>query len=67
MANKKWKWKAGFLVSARTGVAFTLNQAYHLIPVNEDIEEACEDVLIPYEEKHDTILQIEKLKRKRRA
>jgi hypothetical protein len=55
--NKKYKWKAGRVVGVKSGstVSYSTIEAYHLIPVDEDMEEVCKDVLLPYKEADDEL------------
>jgi hypothetical protein len=55
MSKNKWTWKAGRLVKAGTDVSFSIDEAYHWMPVHDDIAKACEDVLIDYKEDRDRL------------
>jgi hypothetical protein len=60
MENNKWKWKAGRLVRTRARgrdaeTSYSTVEAYHLIPVDADIAEACDGVLAPYKEWRDDL------------
>ena len=57
MAKKKWEWKKGRLVRTRPGtnLSFNINEAYHRIPTDDDIAEACEGVLRRYKTWRDEI------------
>lgn len=49
-----WHWKAGRLVNETIHASISIAEAYHLMPANHRIAEACKEVLIPYDPLQDT-------------
>ena len=52
MAKNKWTWKAGRLHHpTEHGISLNINEAYRAQEKNDDIADACEDVLKPYDKR----------------
>ncbi len=53
MKNKLWHWQGGRLVSDDGHSNLSIATAYHFMPLNEGIADACKGVLETYNREHD--------------
>ena len=53
---EKWIWIGGRLVRSDGMQSYSVTLAYHMIPKNPAIAEACKGILRSYHERHDTLI-----------